>query len=104
MGRPGVAGSREVNPRGDPTVASGASLGPRRSCPRSLWGRYPADFIDPSASVCYDARLSKAARDLAQWASLYSTKSYPFEPPASGRIAVKVINHYGDEVLKVYKV
>jgi adenine-specific DNA-methyltransferase len=28
----------------------------------------------------------------------------PFEEPASGRIAVKVINHYGDEVLKVYPV
>ena len=38
------------------------------------------------------------------WASLYSPKSYPFAPPASGKIAVKVINHYGDEVLKVYKV
>ena len=28
----------------------------------------------------------------------------PFPPPSSGRIAVKVINHYGDEVLKVYEV
>jgi adenine-specific DNA-methyltransferase len=35
---------------------------------------------------------------------LYSTKNYPFDPSASGKIAVKVINHYGDEVLKVYKV
>ncbi len=34
--------------------------------------------------------------------TLYSTKSYPFNPPKSGKIAVKVINHYGDEVLKVY--
>ncbi len=42
--------------------------------------------------------------DEAQWATLYSTKSYPFEPPTSGKIAVKVINYYGDEVLKVYKV
>ena len=31
------------------------------------------------------------------------TKSYPFDPPKTGKIAVKVINHYGDEVLKVYK-
>ena len=44
------------------------------------------------------------ADDEAQWSTLYSTKSYPFEPPSSGKIAVKVINHYGDEVLKVYKV
>ena len=53
------------------------------------------------------AKLKRALRaeiDEAQWATLYSTKSYPFEPPASGKIAVKVINHYGDEVLKVYKV
>ncbi len=53
------------------------------------------------------AKLKRALRaeiDEAQWATLYSTKSYPFEPPSSGKIAVKVINHYGDEVLKVYKV
>jgi adenine-specific DNA-methyltransferase len=30
--------------------------------------------------------------------------SYPFDPPGSRKIAVKVINHYGDEVLKVYKI
>ena len=41
-------------------------------------------------------------RGEAAWSALYSTKSYPFDPPASGKIAVKVINHYGDEVLKVY--
>ena len=28
----------------------------------------------------------------------------PFAPPETGKIAVKVINHYGDEVLKVYDV
>jgi len=39
----------------------------------------------------------------AAWASLYRTKSRPFEPPATGKIAVKVINHYGDEVLKVFE-
>ena len=53
------------------------------------------------------AKLKRALRaeiDEAQWSTLYSTKSYPFEPPTSGKIAVKVINHYGDEVLKVYKV
>ncbi|MGH7719023.1 MAG: DNA methylase, partial [Gemmatimonadaceae bacterium] len=35
------------------------------------------------------------------WQSLYSTVSRPFDAPESGKIAVKVINHYGDEVLKV---
>jgi adenine-specific DNA-methyltransferase len=38
------------------------------------------------------------------WESLYSTKSRPFPKPSTGKIAVKVINHYGDEVLKVYEV
>jgi len=38
------------------------------------------------------------------WATLYSTKSRPFDRPKSGKIAIKVINHYGDEVLKVYEV
>lgn len=40
----------------------------------------------------------------AAWSMLYSTKSRPFDPPSTGKIAIKVINHYGDEVLKVYEV
>lgn len=43
------------------------------------------------------------------WSALYSTVSRPFPKPkgkgkASGKIAIKVINHYGDEVPKVYTV
>ncbi len=38
------------------------------------------------------------------WATLYSDTSRPFAKPKSGRIAVKVINHLGDEVMKVFKV
>ncbi len=38
------------------------------------------------------------------WATLNSDTSRPFPKPASGRIAVKVINHLGDEVMKVFKV
>lgn len=49
-------------------------------------------------------RALRAEIDEAAWSSLYSTKSRPFDPPESGRIAVKVINHYGDEVLKVFEV
>ncbi len=49
-------------------------------------------------------RALKAEIDEAAWSSLYSTVSRPFDPPKTGRIAVKVINHYGDEVLKVYQV
>jgi adenine-specific DNA-methyltransferase len=47
-------------------------------------------------------RALKADIDEAAWSLLYSTLSRPFDPPSSGRIAVKVINHCGDEVLKVY--
>jgi len=52
-------------------------------------------------------RLKAALRadiDEAAWATLYQTKSRPFPRPVSGKIAVKVINHYGDEVLQVYDV
>ncbi|MYF36153.1 MAG: site-specific DNA-methyltransferase [Synechococcus sp. SB0678_bin_12] len=38
------------------------------------------------------------------WATLNSDTSRPFQRPASGRIAVKVINHLGDEVMKVFRV
>ena len=37
------------------------------------------------------------------WATLNSDTSRPFDKPKSGRIAVKVINHLGDEVMKVFK-
>jgi adenine-specific DNA-methyltransferase len=40
----------------------------------------------------------------AAWTSLYSTVSRPFDKPEKGKIAIKVINHYGDEVLKVFTV
>ena len=43
----------------------------------------------------------RAEVDADAWASLYSDTSQPFDRPASGRIAVKVINDYGDEVMKV---
>jgi adenine-specific DNA-methyltransferase len=54
----------------------------------------------------YD-KLKRALRadiDEEVWSSLYSTVSRPFDKPASGKIAIKVINHYGDEVLKVFDV
>lgn len=54
----------------------------------------------------YD-RLKKALHaeiDEAAWDTLYATVLRPFPRPASGRIAVKVISHYGDEVLSVHEV
>jgi adenine-specific DNA-methyltransferase len=46
----------------------------------------------------------KAEIDEEAWESLYSDTSRPFPKPKSGRIAVKVINHLGDEVMKVFAV
>ncbi len=46
----------------------------------------------------------KAEIDEEAWSSLYSDVSRPFPRPRSGRIAVKVINHLGDEVMKVFAV
>ena len=46
----------------------------------------------------------KAEIDADAWGSLHSDISRPFGRPESGRIAVKVINHLGDEVMKVFRV
>ena len=46
----------------------------------------------------------KAEIDREAWETLHGDTSRPFERPQSGRIAVKVINHLGDEVMKVFRV
>ena len=46
----------------------------------------------------------KAEINQEAWETLHSDISRPFPKPASGRIAVKVINHLGDEVMKVFRV
>ena len=46
----------------------------------------------------------KAEIDKEAWETLNSDISRPFEKPKNGRIAIKVINHLGDEVMKVFKV
>jgi adenine-specific DNA-methyltransferase len=46
----------------------------------------------------------KAEVDEEAWETLYRDVSRPFPRPTSGRIAVKVINHFGDEVMKVFTV
>ena len=54
---------------------------------------------DPYARL---KRALKADIDEDAWASLYRTESRPFPRPETGKIAVKVINDYGDEVMKVF--
>ena len=46
----------------------------------------------------------KAEINQEAWETLHSDTSRPFHKPESGRIAVKVINHLGDEVMKVFRV
>ena len=46
----------------------------------------------------------KAEVDAEAWETLYRDTSRPFARPSTGRIAVKVINHFGDEVMKVFSV
>jgi len=48
------------------------------------------------------AKTLRTEISLDAWTALYSNESQPFDPPSSGRIAVKVINHFGDEVMQVY--
>lgn len=54
----------------------------------------------------YD-KLKKALRaeiNEEVWESLYTAKSRPFIKPKTGKIAIKVINHFGDEVMKIKEI
>ena len=59
---------------------------------------FPSAASDPFKSL---RTTLKAEIDEEAWASLKRTRSRPFPRPANGRVAVKVINHLGDEVMKV---
>ncbi|PEQ10297.1 site-specific DNA-methyltransferase [Novosphingobium sp. PC22D] len=60
----------------------------------------------PGANDPYKALKTtlKAEIDTEAWESLKKTRSRPFPRPTGGRVAVKVINHLGDEVMKVVEV
>ena len=60
----------------------------------------------PGANDPYEALKAtpRAEIDHEAWGSLNSDMSRPFDKPKSGRIAVQVINHLGDEVIKVFEV
>jgi adenine-specific DNA-methyltransferase len=49
-------------------------------------------------------RALRADIDEEAWHTLYSTVNRPFDKPGSGKIAVKVINHFRDKMLKVFDV
>jgi adenine-specific DNA-methyltransferase len=65
-----------------------------------------AYFLGGAAGDPYKAlkRALKAEIDEEAWATLHTTLSHQFPKPESGQICVKVINHFGDEVQKVFKV
>ena len=65
-----------------------------------------AYFLGANATDPYKSLKTtlKAEIDAEAWNTLYSDVSRPFEKPQSGRIAVKVINYLGDEVMKVVRV
>jgi len=59
--------------------------------------------------TCFDVAMQdlttlKAEINEEAWETLHSDTSRSFDKPESGCIAVKVINHLGDEVMKVFKV
>ena len=63
-----------------------------------------AYFTGADAPYTKLKRALRAEIDEEAWSSLYRTESRLFIRPKQGKIAVKVINHYGDEVLKVFDV
>jgi adenine-specific DNA-methyltransferase len=65
-----------------------------------------AYFLGGASGDPYKAlkRALKAEIDEEAWATLHTTISHPFPRPESGQICVKVINHFGDEVQKVFSV
>lgn len=48
-------------------------------------------------------RALRAEIDEGAWEALYGTTSLPFVAPTTGRVAVKVLDHYGDETMSVYE-
>ena len=79
----------------------------RTRCPNFSGERFfvrPAYFLGADKSCDKLQRTLRAQVDEDAWSSLCRSTSRPFDPPVTGKIAVKVINHYGDEVLKVHGV
>ncbi len=62
---------------------------------------FPGAANDPYKALKTTLR---AEIDAEAWESLRRDVSRPFPKPSSGRIAVKVVNHLGDEVMKVFKI
>ena len=64
----------------------------------------PAYFLGANDPYKALKTTLKAEINADAWTTLNSDTFRPFDKPQSGRIAVKVINHLGDEVMKVFRV
>ena len=62
---------------------------------------FPGGASDPYQAL---KKALKAEINAEAWNALYRTESLPFSRPQSGKIAVKAINKYGDEALKVFSI
>ena len=89
--------------RSDDTAASPAGSSIPTTTRRASSSATPISSAPTTPTSSLKTAL-KAEIDEDAWASLYSDTSRPFPRPETGRIAVKVINHFGDEVLKVFGV
>ena len=101
-------GAAPSRPKRDHPAGSGRasnSCGQRTKCDSIGAGLDPR-FRVHAQDGPYDKlkRPLRAEIDEAAWSCLYRTVSRPFVRPESGKIAAKVINHYGDEVLRVFEV
>ena len=63
-----------------------------------------SDVVQMGLLAAFEQQAQFRGEDEEAWRALYSDISRPFAKPSTGRIAVKVINHFGDEVLKVFGV
>jgi hypothetical protein len=91
-----VAAAREVADAGFDALITVAFSYEARATDFEKLGRIP---VLKTLKMTLRAEINEEA-----WATLRSAVSRPFDKPASGRIAVKVINHLSDEVMKVYRV
>jgi adenine-specific DNA-methyltransferase len=89
--------------RSDVPTASPAGSSTPTTTKRASSSAMPTSWVQNDPYKALKTTL-KAEINEDAWATLHSDTSRAFDKPTSGRIAVKVINHLGDEVMKVFKV
>lgn len=97
----------------DPTTGEVKSCGPKEVACWFVDTNYNGEAFFVRLAYFCGANKTKAFKQLRKelgaeidaetWETLFSTVSRPFPKPDTGQIAIKAINHYGDEVLKVFR-